>query len=659
MNSLQNFAPGLSHWSFGVTVLIGLVSSEFTGAETLLAIFIAGCSATLSAICSCTISTNDDQYKRRRCSNLVSFLIIWLDILMNLVAASTCARLASATVDYISKGHFREFLFGLEQHSLGEPWPDVLGVTIILVVTVLFMVGLERSSTMSFLLFLVLVCNFAFFAIIGSFHTINKFQSWLNSFKIHSSRTVLKASAICYYAFIHKMSLSSKNNCLKIFTIFINPILFYSVIAIIFSLMTRYRELIGTAIPLIQVFENRDVDWARPLIAVFTICVVCLLLPEILPSVFVAFVRLASKEWRVFVSSIQYQSPVTGAPVLAIFATGSLAAILAFACPLSHLIKLLNASCLLKCVLTSCQILYTRYKPDITYNEVQVSTSNIQYSKLSQSTSRSSTKSNRTNIKDRLKSLFSKKPQYIHKLSSPKTAVCNVRKINHTRADQEEHECLLFDDYATKSTNVDIADDSNSENEENEMEILSCSEEENSDSSTDIDVIVEEYKEGLRVSTVGKFNERKPSTRTTSIIVIMCIILIISASISISLYIFRIIRFCWPDILAIIGSALVIMGLPENSAEKSKPCLLPSWLIPLFHSASISVNTVLSATILGAVWQGVVFWTLAGLLLYWRCDCCSCEILEPLVARTTAKIEPQTVFYEYKDTLPENIIIAR
>lgn len=66
-----------------------------------------------------------------------------MDVLTNLVAAATCARLASAIVDYISKGHFREFLFGMEQHSLGEPWPDVLGVTIIIVVSILFMMGLE------------------------------------------------------------------------------------------------------------------------------------------------------------------------------------------------------------------------------------------------------------------------------------------------------------------------------------------------------------------------------------------------------------------------------------------------------------------------------------------------------------------------------------
>ena len=49
-----------------------------------------------------------------------------------------------------------------------------------------------------------------------------------------------------------------------------------------------------------------------------------------------------------------------------------------------------------------------------------------------------------------------------------------------------------------------MSEDSNSENEENEMELLSCSDAENSDSSTDIDVIVEEYREGLKVKTKKK-----------------------------------------------------------------------------------------------------------------------------------------------------------
>lgn len=81
-------------------------------------------------------------------------------------------------------------------------------------------------------------------------------------------------------------------------------------------------ELIGTAIPLVQVFESRDVDWARPIMAASTIFVVCLILTEVLPTVYNAFVKLASKEWRIFVPSIQYRTAGTGAPILAIFAAG-------------------------------------------------------------------------------------------------------------------------------------------------------------------------------------------------------------------------------------------------------------------------------------------------------------------------------------------------
>lgn len=65
------------------------------------------------------------------------------------MAAATCARVASATVDYTSEEKLRVWLFGLESHSLGEPWPDVLGVTIIAVITTLFMLGLEVGSALN------------------------------------------------------------------------------------------------------------------------------------------------------------------------------------------------------------------------------------------------------------------------------------------------------------------------------------------------------------------------------------------------------------------------------------------------------------------------------------------------------------------------------
>lgn len=66
----------------------------------------------------------------------------------------------------------------------------------------------------------------------------------------------------------------------------------------------------------------------------------------------------------------------------------------------------------------------------------------------------------------------------------------------------EERECLLLDDYSNKSLNIDLAEDSASENDEND--IVFCSDGEESGSSTDIDLIVEEYREGLKVSLTIK-----------------------------------------------------------------------------------------------------------------------------------------------------------
>lgn len=66
----------------------------------------------------------------------------------------------------------------------------------------------------------------------------------------------------------------------------------------------------------------RDVDWARPVMAVCTISVVCVALTEIMPSLYGILVSLARREWRVLVVSLVYESALTGAPVLAIFAAG-------------------------------------------------------------------------------------------------------------------------------------------------------------------------------------------------------------------------------------------------------------------------------------------------------------------------------------------------
>nr|CAH7733191.1 unnamed protein product [Callosobruchus chinensis] len=658
MGNLKDFSHALTHWSFGITILVGLVASEFTGAEAILAIFVAAAASTLSALCvspwlsESAIQANCDRANRRRPSTLLPFLVLWSDALAQLCAAATAARSASATVDYVTGGRFRRYLFGLEQHSLGEPWPDVLGVAVVVCVAVMFMMGLEKSPTISALLLVALLGNFAFFATIGSFHTVIKFWKWCERLRVLSYHRVITAATSCTFAFVHYIPITQKNNCLKFSTMVLNPLVFYSVTTVVFSMMTRYRELVGTAIPLIQVFESRDVDWARPIIAAFTITVVCLALTEVLPVIYNTFVRLASKEWRVFVPSIQYQSSISGAPILAIFAAGSLAAILAFACPLSHLIKLLNASVLMKCIFICCQMVYNRYKPEINYDCLVYNT-NVQYSKLAKDSRPNVTYHQpRLSIKDRIKAFFISSPAYVHRLSSPNNVARNL-----VSSKTEEKECLLLDDYSNKSLNIDMAEDSGSDNEdEDDLDI--CSESD----STDIDVVVQEYQEGLKlIATVEKFTPTKPATKLTSIVVIFCLLLVITASATLCLYMLRIIDMSWPSFLGLGLSIIIIMGMPQNASDKSKQSFLPSFLFPFCQVTCIAFNMVLISTVVVEIWQGLVFWTLAGLLLFWRCDCCTCDGLMKST-RMTTKVNPVSNLPETESkevVVPETIFITR
>lgn len=77
-------------------------------------------------------------------------MAMWMCFLSHLVAVAICARILSATADHVTGGRTRRWLFGYETRSLGEPWPDVIGVTVVMVVCAMFMCGLEVSCNTFF-----------------------------------------------------------------------------------------------------------------------------------------------------------------------------------------------------------------------------------------------------------------------------------------------------------------------------------------------------------------------------------------------------------------------------------------------------------------------------------------------------------------------------
>lgn len=48
MDNSQDFGYILTHWSFGLTILVGLIASEYSAAESIVSICIAATTTTLS-----------------------------------------------------------------------------------------------------------------------------------------------------------------------------------------------------------------------------------------------------------------------------------------------------------------------------------------------------------------------------------------------------------------------------------------------------------------------------------------------------------------------------------------------------------------------------------------------------------------------------------
>ncbi|KAJ3661247.1 hypothetical protein Zmor_005652 [Zophobas morio] len=647
MSLLQEFSALSIHLSLGLTVLIGLTASQFSGAITIAALPISIISIVLSALCGTSLNTTDTTYKKRKLCDILDFFKIWIEVLELLAASATCARIASATVDYITNEKLREWFLGIESHSLGEPWPDVLGVSVVIVVTGLFMLGLEKSPLFTSLLLLTVLITFVFFISIGCAETIITLTKWSEDFKLCSLQSIVSAAAMCSYGFINTFPKITKHKILKISTMVLVPLFLYTFTIMVFTLMSHYKELYGTATPFLRIFELRDVDWARLVMSICIICIVCLALTEIFPSLYALFETLASKEWQIFLASLQYRNSFTGAPLLTIFAAGSLAAILAFACPLAYLVKILNASTLLKCIVKSLLVLYYYYRPEFRNESYLVSSTSTQYSKLKQSSK--GQKGAPPNLKKRVSGIISGWKKNV----SPNSINSNKHRTPRAGSTQDD-EYLLLNEYCDKS--VDVSNDDSSDDNEEKESVLS-SDAEDSYTSTDIDVIVQEYKDKIQVATIDNFNENKYPTYVTATTVIIFLMIIAIATISLSqVIVWRLYNLLWPCFTVSVFSTLIILVMPKN-AYQSEDGLLPNSVTPLCNIVAIQLHIVLIATLMTDIWPGFIFWLCVGCLLFWRCECCTCDGLLSHNQKTKLNITENIA--EYTDNYVDTILIAR
>nr|CAD7574192.1 unnamed protein product [Timema californicum] len=176
---------------------------------------------------------------------------------------------------------------------------------------------------------------------------------------------------ICMMLPLHRLLCNSDVPLLKVFC----PI----------CIMLPVRRLLGNSdVPLLKVFEVRDVDWARLVMAIFTILCLALTLLEICSPLHALIVSFAGEDWRVFPSILSHESSSLGTPVLAILSSGFVASVLACLCPLAPLVRVMCVGPLIDHAVTAAAVIHRRYQP---LKKSSAERSGVRYRRLGRNTS--------------------------------------------------------------------------------------------------------------------------------------------------------------------------------------------------------------------------------------------------------------------------------
>ncbi|XP_021932957.1 uncharacterized protein LOC110836256 isoform X2 [Zootermopsis nevadensis] len=137
----------------------------------------------------------------------------------------------------------------------------------------------------------------------------------------------------------------------------------YCAVAVVVSMMVQFQALNWSPVPLLRVFEIRDVDWARLVMATLSILGLSLALLEVCTPLYVLVVCLSREEWRILPCALGRENASTGTPVLAILAAGIPASLLACVCPLWLLVQVMCVGPLIDHAFIAATVIHRRYQP--------------------------------------------------------------------------------------------------------------------------------------------------------------------------------------------------------------------------------------------------------------------------------------------------------
>ncbi|KAJ9589552.1 hypothetical protein L9F63_017240 [Diploptera punctata] len=291
-----------------------------------------------------------------------------------MAALAACSRAMSATMDYIAGWRHQTWIqnkIGPLPSFLGGKPPDIMALVVTVVPSLLFVMGLEHSNVLRLILNVSLVTTVVFFVFVGSMQADT--TNWIqHSFSQCGWSGVLMGTALYSFGFLGFMGLMSQslthpqNRRVKLaaaVSTLVIMLLSYCAFAIILSLMYQFRALVGSPVPLLRAFEVRDVDWARLVMAIFSIVGLALALLEVCSPLHAIIVCLGGEDWQVLPRAVAREYSSTGTHVIAILAAGLPAGLAACVCPLWLLVFIMCTGPLIEHAFTAANLIHRYYQP--------------------------------------------------------------------------------------------------------------------------------------------------------------------------------------------------------------------------------------------------------------------------------------------------------
>ncbi|XP_058059742.1 cationic amino acid transporter 3 [Anopheles bellator] len=623
-----------SRWTLGSLILVQLLAyNETGGSATMLCFALAALYALLAGSCKSGIKSLQISYLRttHRLDFFCLFLAKWMDILALFSACAILVRTLSSSLDAMTGGLARMYILG-RNSAANEPWPDVIGVVVIFIVTGMFMLGLENTRIFGFLMVGGVISVILLVGIITVFTgTVSLFHT--EPILPKGIAGLLSGTALSTFTYSNDLLtgnyIKRLLGMLVVFIILLSIELIGACCTMLLKFSTNHAY---EAVPLLFILELKDFQKLIPAVACLLVLTCSGALLELFPEMFAHIVQLTTSDWKILSKQIGYESRESGSPTLTIFTGGSLCAMLAFACPLENLTYILAASHICATLLRSFLFLYSPFRPH--YLEQQQSESScLAYSRLSTGPPYANESSGRTGKK------------HIWCFRKPTNLCAATTNVfaNHllpgmrgapisqtgNREENEREWLLLGEPSSPKAPNSSsmpsIVESSVLSDQVSDIECIALAKPENMDSedssATDIDAIVDEYRQKIKISTVGLMDReslRLPTANSWYLAIIFIVLIVLGSVITAAGLMLL------ENIVIIVGVTVVLT-----------PAVI-LWLFPRHDQTntarpSVCIVTLLSSFILFAAvfalsWPALLLWFLAGLFLFIRCDtwCCLC-----------------------------------